>query len=96
MRTQIKLDVELDSGETYQVVADQRDLAALEAQDDIADTMFTRARYLAWSAAKRTKRYAGTWESWNTLDCAEVVSADDEAEEGEGLDPGRKGQSAGD
>lgn len=95
MRTQIKLDVELDSGETYQVIADQRDLALREAQDGV-EGMFTSVRYLAWSAAVRAKRYAGSWEQFNTTDCAEVVSPGDEAEAGDGLDPGRKGQSAGD
>ena len=96
MRTQIRLAVELDAGEKYTVVADQRDLAALEAQDGILNTNFTRARFLAWRAAKRTKRYTGTWEAWNDHDCAEVVSVDgDEAEAGDGLDPGPRNQSAG-
>ncbi len=99
-RTQFRLQVELDSGETYIVVADQRDLAAVEARDDVADTSFTRIRYMAWNAARRAKRYTGTWEKWNSTDCAEVDPADDEvegtaAEDGEpGLDPGKKDQSA--
>jgi hypothetical protein len=97
-RIAIPLAVELDSGETFEVVADQRDLAALEAQENIASTSHTRARFLAWSAANRTKRYTGSWEKFNTVDAVEVGAADDdeaEDEGGDGLDPGRSRQSAG-
>ena len=90
----IKIAVELDAGETFVVAADQRDLAALEAAD-IPEGMFTRIRYLAWRAAKRAGRYAGTWEAWNTTDCVHAGDVPD-GDEGEGeqrLDPGRKAPS---
>jgi hypothetical protein len=100
-RTKIELDVELESGETFRVVADQRDLAALEAQDRPEFALkYTQARFMAWNAAHRSKRYTGTWEQFNTVDALEVGSPeaeepepDDEAGE-DGLDPGRTGQSA--
>lgn len=94
-RIAIKLSVELESGETYEVTADQRDLAALEVSD-YGSAVHNRARYLAWNASRRVKRYTGTWEKFNTDECAEVISLDEEgpAADDDSLDPGRSDQNA--
>lgn len=93
MRLQTELTVELDSGETYTVKADQRDYAALEVSDIADGLAHTRARHLAWTAAKRAKRYSGTWQAFNEVDCAEVSVADEEGDES--LDPGSTDQTVG-
>lgn len=92
-RWTLGIAVELDSGDKIRVIADQRDLAAVEAREDV-DRQFTRIRFIAWHAAKRAGQYTGTWERWNSTDCVEAGD-EDEAESGEGLDPGRPEQSAG-
>ena len=81
----------MDSGETYEVVADQRDFAALEVMGLPDEANHTRGRFLAWSVARRTKKYAGSWERFNSVDCAEV-SVDHEAVSDE-LDPGSVDQN---
>lgn len=91
----------LDDGATYEVTADQRDVAHFEIQpfgagwlEAVALRPFTFARFLSWSALKREKRITMTWDEW----CDRCVNVDG-AEDGEGgakeSDPGRPAASAG-
>jgi hypothetical protein len=38
--------------------------------------------FLAWSAAKRTGVYDGTWEAWSTSDCVDIDNTDADADDG--------------
>lgn len=54
-KTRINYEVEMDDGEVYTVVADQRDLARYEEQEFYdPNHPFITTRYLAWSASQRT------------------------------------------
>lgn len=95
------LDAEMEDGATFQVVADQRDVAAFECEPFgcayllVAQTRpFTFIRYLAWRAGLRRKlhRYA-TWHEFDDA-CARVHQRDDQPEEGDSADPGRPVASA--
>lgn len=88
--------------EPLMVTADQRDMAALEAFDEISDEQYTlRQRYLAWHAAKRTNVVSVAWKEFNERLCIQASTPgleEENKEEGEdeqGLDPGRKTASAG-
>lgn len=92
--------IALASGQEITAAADQRDYAALEAQE--LPGAITGLRFLAWSAAHRAGAYAGTFETFNTVDCVEVEDVTDYGPdpdgEGEGeqrLDPGRPAPPAG-
>jgi hypothetical protein len=99
-----ELDVEMDDGATYQVVADQRDIARWEVQpfgwpivkvEDHASMSFFR--FLGWSAMFRQQLTTLKWEQFNDT-CVEVLPADDD-EDGTGVpddaeDPGRPAASA--
>ena len=94
IRTTIR--VELDDGHALDVVADQRDFAAAEGADIGSSLPNTWVRYCAWSALTRTKKYTGSWEQFNTVDCVEASDAPEEQPTpDDGLDPGRKGRSGG-
>jgi hypothetical protein len=82
---QQKIAVALDSGDELVAVADQRDLAAFEAQFPDGTGQFTQVRFLAWSALLRAKTYTGTWEKFNRHDCVEA--ADPNPRSVEVLDP---------
>ncbi len=83
-----ELAVEMDDGRTFDVVADQRDIARWEVQpfgwpivkmEDHASMGFFR--FLAWSAATRQGH---TTEPWADFDahCVEAMPPDDEDGEG--------------
>jgi hypothetical protein len=97
MGIKVPLTVEMDDGRTLKVVIDQRDYAAVEAQE--IEPMTQRnlwSRYLAFNGLKRTKQYGGTWEQFNTVDCVEAISDAPEAPDGdESLDPGRAAPTGG-
>jgi hypothetical protein len=65
-----------------EVLADQRDFAALEVADLPEGANYTRARYLAWRALRRTG-YTTPWAEYNEVDCVRVEVADKEGEQGD-------------
>lgn len=79
------LQVEMDGGETYAVVADQRDLSRFEQTDFYTPRKHTMIRYLAWAASVRQARTTLPWEAFN----AQCVEVGDVKPEAEPLDPGR-------
>jgi hypothetical protein len=92
-----ELDVEMESGERYTIVADQRDIARWEVQsfgwpvtqiDEKASV--TLFRFLAWSASVRQQRTVETWEVWSSK-CIEVLPIEDEESElpADAADPGQ-------
>lgn len=93
-RSQVRMMVDLDGvADPVEAVCDQRDYAALEVTDFQA-TEFTRARYMAWNALRRSGQYKGDWKRFNTVDCIEVYDRDvaealEDVIRGDGLDPGR-------
>lgn len=105
-----ELNVEMEDGSTYAVVADQRDIARWEVQpfgwpvaqmeESVSMTFF---RFLAWSAAFRQQLTSWKWEEFDGR-CVEAMPPADEegdGEEGEGKvpvdaeDPGRPAPSGG-
>jgi len=91
-----ELDVEMDGGERYVVVADQRDVARWEVQsfgwpvsqiEEKASMGFFR--FLAWAASVRQQRTTQTWDDWSAK-CIEVLPVDDEESElpADAADPG--------
>ncbi len=92
MKMRVPVSVEMEDGRIIKVVCDQRDFAAVEgAEIDRHAHMHSYIRYMAFSALTRMKKYSGTWEQFNTMDCIEasdVVEESDDAEQS--LDPGRK------
>lgn len=100
----IELDVEMEDGSTFSVVADQRDVARWEVQpfgcpagemDDSPSVTFLR--FLAWSAAFRQQVTALKWDAFDAQ-CVEAMPPDDEEGEGsapaDAEDPGRSAPSA--
>jgi hypothetical protein len=91
----VKYSASMEGGEELTAVADQRDLAAVEAADMPGPV--SRLRYVAWSALRR----AGSklpWEEFNAR-CIAVVEVGevgtDDGEDEQGLDPGRKVRGGG-
>lgn len=89
--TKVPLVAQMEDGNNLSVVADMRDFAKWEIQPEAGlpnPATFTRSRFLAWSAARRAKLYAGSWMEFNEQDCVEVSSPDDDKpQDGDGLDP---------
>lgn len=79
------LHVELESGEEWDVTADQRDVARWEIQPfggavlEASAKYNTFARFLAWSASTRNETTALTWDAF---DKAAVEVAELEQPEG--------------
>lgn len=92
------LVVEMNGGNTYEVVADQRDYARLEALGTSPGSHST-VRYLGWSVMTRLGLTKVDFETFNFTDCVEVrateMPGEEEAEGEQGLDPGRTTTSAG-
>lgn len=85
------VSVEMDDGTTHRVVIDQRDFAALEAQEFPERARVTMSRFLAYSAMRRNKLTTATWEDFNGSKCVRVDDSEPDESEGEqGLDPGQK------
>lgn len=93
-----RLQVEMEDAKTYDVVADQRDLAAWECQpfgtsgNALDGRMHLALRFLAWNALRRNKLTALSWDEFNDQ-CVEVRDAPMEDVESP-LDPGPKAPSA--
>jgi hypothetical protein len=98
-KLQIHLNVTMDGGQHYQVVADQRDYARLEVQPFAEVGLHTRIRFFAWSVMTREGKTTATWDDFNLTHCVEVESVydddDDESEGEQGLDPGPTTPDAG-
>lgn len=90
--------VTMESGETFEVVGDQRDIAAFELEPfglpfyQVGVKPFTFARYLAWRSGKRARLHALSWEEFSDQ-CISVESTDEGDAESE--DPGQPVASAG-
>lgn len=84
---QQKIAVVMTDGRELNAVADQRDLAAAEAQFPEGVRMHTHIRFLAWSALSRELVVSGPWDKFNRVDCIEA--ADPKPDEVEILDPTR-------
>jgi hypothetical protein len=95
------LDVEMDDGTTFSVVADQRDIAKFEMQPFgfpfvVMETKASMSffRYLAWSAGFRQGLTTLKWAEFDSR-CVEAMPPDVDDEDGEGGvpddagDPGR-------
>jgi hypothetical protein len=84
----------------FDVSTDQRDWAAMEAQDFPGTSKILPARYMCWNAACRVGLYNGSWNSWNDRDCLSVQSlmGDDETDDDdpEPDDSGTAGAETGD
>lgn len=81
-RFQQEIDVEMDDGQTWSVVADQRDLARYEVQDFYNPArLFTGVRFLAWSASHRAGKTKLSWVPFN----ASCIEAGDPS--GDDVDP---------
>ncbi len=79
-----ELTVEMDDGQTFQVVADQRDIARWEVQPFgwpfvAAETSMSMGffRFLGWSAMFRQQLTTLTWDTFNAQ-CIEAMPLDDE------------------
>jgi hypothetical protein len=94
------IEVHLDSGGTLDVQVDQRDYAAWEAHPlNTGESYTIMQRFLAWHAAKRAGQVSSTWEAFNSKECVQALlknaEQDEDGEDEEGLDPGRKTATAG-
>jgi hypothetical protein len=90
MAGKVPLHVELEDGTTWDVVTDQRDLAAFELQAFYAPGRdATRQRYMAYSASVRNKQTELSWPKFDAA-CVEVVLAG-EAEEVDPTQPAPPG-----
>lgn len=82
---QQKIAATMDDGRELVGTADQRDLAAAEAQFPNGIGRFTQIRFLAWSALSRAQLVSGPWDKFNKADCVEAH--DPEPDVVEALDP---------
>lgn len=87
------LDVEMEDGTAYHVVADQRDFRKWELQPfgwpvaQLEEKLSVHLmRYLAWSAAQRIGQTTLSWKDFDAA-CVEAFATDDGASDAE--DPGR-------
>lgn len=82
----MQLVVEYEDGKTEEVSVGQRDVAKWEAEPfggskAMEEKPLTFARYLAWSALRRTGGTIASWSAWDdTVDSVETVEQDDEAD----------------
>lgn len=92
-----ELGVEMEGGDTYTIVADQRDVARWEIQsfgwpivkiEEQASVSFFR--FLAWAASVRQQKTTDTWEIWSPK-CIEAFPPDDEVSDvpADAADPGQ-------
>ena len=102
MATTFELRAEMEDGTTYDVVADQRDVAKFEVQDfgcsarDMLSRIATAYRYLAWSALTRRGEIKTPWQEFDAQ-CVEVTDTPDEesAVPADAEDPGQPAPSGG-
>ena len=96
----IELNVEMEDGSTYKVVADQRDIAKWEVQPfgfpaaQMEERMsMNMLRFLAWSAMTRQQLTALPWLQFDAQ-CIEAFPLDDEDEGSVSADAGDPGTPA--
>ncbi len=79
----MEYEVDMADGETHKVAIDGRDYAKMECFDLPSGAVYTRARYLAWSAMTREKLTRLAFKQFNEDHCLEVrdVTRDDEPAE---------------
>jgi len=96
-----EFEVEMADGRTYEVVADQRDIARWEVQPfgcgfaEYAARGMAFIRFLAWSASVRQQLTTDPWDAW-TDQCLEVTSLEEirgSALPDDAGDPGRPAPS---
>lgn len=87
----VELDVTMADGKTHKVIADGRDYAKMEVQGFPEEAQLTKVRFLAWSTMHRQQLTTVPFARFNETDCvdAETIADPDEAEDEQGLDPGR-------
>lgn len=91
---QIRIAVELEGEQPYEVLADQRDIARWEAWEGcVPGRKHTTTRYIAWAASKRQGLTKLGWPAFDA-ELIEASDAFDDAEDEE-LDPTKPAQSAG-
>jgi hypothetical protein len=92
--TPIGLAVELEDGTTWQVSADQRDLAKWELQPFYDPARLTvRQRYMGYAASVRAGKTELSWTRFDAA-CIEVRGAgDDEPEEVDPTEPDPSGEA---
>ncbi|MEU5965953.1 hypothetical protein ABZ777_32510 [Micromonospora parva] len=101
MATTFELRVEMEDGTTYDVVADQRDVARFEVQDFgcsssvLMSRISTAYRFMAWSALTRRGEITLKWAEFDAT-CVEVIDMPDDEESAspaDAEDPGQPGPS---
>lgn len=99
MSTVWNVSVELADGKTFEVKADQRDVAKFEIHPDgcsfyaYQTRPLTFLRFLAWNAGRRAGQHALTWEEFGE-ECVSVEDLDGDEAAPES-DPGQPEASAG-
>lgn len=89
---QQKITAVMVDGRELTATADQRDLAAAEAEYPAGIGVFTQVRFLAWSALSRSLQLAMPWDRFNKSECLDAHDA--APDEVEALDPTRPAASA--
>lgn len=97
----IELRVEMDNGDTHDVVADQRDVARWEVQEfgtpfnEIKARANLAYRWLAWSAMSRRGLTALSWSDFDAtcLEVSDLPEPDEAVDPGDRLDPGQPAPS---
>lgn len=87
--------VVMEDGDTWQVVADQRDMAKWEVQPFGCSTQLAPTqslvlwvRYLAWSGSVRHRHTVMTWEQWQDR-CLDVTEVEEPGGADDASDPGQ-------
>lgn len=81
----LEINAEMESGEVYKVVADQRDIAKWEIQEfgcpfpELESRSMLGMRWLAWHALHRMQRVTMTWSAFDAL-CIEAGPPTEEDE----------------
>lgn len=91
-----EIHVEMEDGETWVVVADQRDIARWEIQDfgcpwgEVTSISFSLSRFLAWSASARQGKTELKWDEFNEkcIEVGDIPSEDGDADD-DSEDPGQ-------
>lgn len=93
--TQLSYRVEMEDGDTWDVVADQRDLAEYELQEfyDVTRPVVT-ARYLGWRASMRQGKTKLSWPQFREK-CLEVGATPKAGAAAGDVDPTQPAASAG-
>jgi hypothetical protein len=94
---QYSMSVEMESGERWEVTADQRDIARWEIQpfggplSQISAKIATFGRFVAWSASARAGHTSLTWADFDNA-AVEVTELETPAAD-DAADPGKRAAS---